>query len=122
MSCGYQGYEFGAHYPDSLCCDGYLWDADSGDGNCLDNGGDIPCPKCNREAWLNYYRNEIMECGQEFGYDNKTLKVVKYGGYPWPVREDKEAFGKCKRWIKRGYYQGVSQRKKDLKNNKYYPS
>lgn len=22
MSCGYQGYEFGAHYPDSICCDG----------------------------------------------------------------------------------------------------
>lgn len=39
MSCGYQGYEFGAHYLDSICSDGYLWDADSGDGNYLDNGG-----------------------------------------------------------------------------------
>lgn len=26
MSCGYQGYEFGAHYLDSICCDGYLWE------------------------------------------------------------------------------------------------
>lgn len=41
MSCGYQGYEFGAHYPDSICCDGYLWDADSGDEMGMDNGGDM---------------------------------------------------------------------------------
>ncbi len=49
MSCDYQGQEFGAPYPDSVCIDGHLWDADSCDepGGPLYHGGDIPCPKCN---------------------------------------------------------------------------
>lgn len=53
-SCGYQGYEFGACYPDSLCCDGYLWDADSCDepGGHLHSGGEIACPRCNTEQFL----------------------------------------------------------------------
>lgn len=46
--CGYQGNEFGASYPDSVCVDGYLWDADSvEDDGMLYIGGDIPCPQCN---------------------------------------------------------------------------
>jgi len=59
--CDYQGHEFGATYPDSVCIDGYLWDADSGDatqdgeGWIYTNGGDIPCPKCNAEAHREYY-------------------------------------------------------------------
>lgn len=47
--CNYQGYEFGAgSYPDSVCVDGRLLDADScdGDGNLYDNEEDIPCPVC----------------------------------------------------------------------------
>ena len=53
--CDYQGYEFGAgSYPDSVCIDGYLWDADSGDacddGWCYTLGGEIPCPQCNAKA------------------------------------------------------------------------
>lgn len=47
--CNYQGYEFGAGaYPDSICIDGSLHDADA----CDDNGNiylkdeDIPCPMC----------------------------------------------------------------------------
>ena len=52
MSCAYQGYEFGASYLDSVCIDGYLWDADSGhsdpagDGWRYTSGGVIPCPLC----------------------------------------------------------------------------
>lgn len=49
--CDYQGYEFGASYLDSVCIDGYLWDADSGystdDGWMYTKGGEDPCPLCN---------------------------------------------------------------------------
>lgn len=51
LGCDYRGQEFGARYPDSVCIDGYLWDADSGnateDGWLYDNGGEMPCPQCN---------------------------------------------------------------------------
>jgi hypothetical protein len=49
--CDYRGQEFGANYPDSVCIDGYLWDADSGnatvDGWEYTHGGELPCPACN---------------------------------------------------------------------------
>ena len=58
--CDYQGHEFGASYPDSVCIDGFLWDADSGDscgdGWCYTTGGEIPCPKCNAEAYAAHCR------------------------------------------------------------------
>ena len=57
-SCGYQGYEFGAgSYPDSICVDGRLFDAD----NCDDTGGlyepgeDIPCPVCREREAIDYW-------------------------------------------------------------------
>lgn len=48
--CNYQGYEFGARYPDSVCIDGRLFDADYCDnnGNLYDRGDDVPCPMCRR--------------------------------------------------------------------------
>ena len=60
--CDYTGHEFGASYPDSMCIDGLLWDADSCDdpGGPLTIGGDRPCPKCNREQWLSD-RMELLE-------------------------------------------------------------
>ena len=106
MSCGYQGYEFGAHYPDSLCCDGYLWDADSGDEMGMDNGGDIPCPVCNRKQWMAFYRNEIIECGMEQADRKRGPKTVKYGGFPEPIRGDAKAMRTIRRWLRRGWYQG----------------
>ena len=45
---------FGATYQDSQCIDGYLWDLDSGDGEYLSSGGDIPCPFCNPLAHVEY--------------------------------------------------------------------
>lgn len=50
--CDYQGHEFGAElYPDSVCINGYLYDADYTDENnnviITDDG--IPCPKCNKK-------------------------------------------------------------------------
>ena len=46
--CEYQGYEFGAHYLDSVCIDGQLYDADNCDdqGNLYEPMEDIPCPVC----------------------------------------------------------------------------
>jgi len=111
--CGYQGYEFGAHYPDSICCEGYLWDADSGFDGYLNNGGDIPCPQCNCAEWLAYYRDNIMEIGEEQGYENDTPKTVMYGGFPEPVRSDIDAMRKARRWIKRGWYRGRKERQKE---------
>ncbi len=67
LGCDYQGHEFGAVYPDSVCIDGYLWDADSGnadpsgDGWLYDKGGDIPCPKCNAEANAEYHSDEVCD-------------------------------------------------------------
>lgn len=57
MSCGYEGYDFGARYPDSICIDGYLWDLDSCDepGGPLHHGGDIGCPGCNTRKYLQYH-------------------------------------------------------------------
>lgn len=49
---------FGATYPDSQCIDGYLWDEDSGDGDGLDSGGDIPCPFCKPEEHLSYMKGD----------------------------------------------------------------
>lgn len=64
MSCGYQGYEFGASYPDSMCIDGLLWDADSGDGDgYLTCGGEIPCPRCSTEGYLRAALDEAKDGG-----------------------------------------------------------
>lgn len=55
--CNYQGYEFGAGtYPDSICIDGRLHDADHCDneGNVYLNDEDVPCPLCRPQdaiAW-----------------------------------------------------------------------
>ena len=63
--CDYQGHEFGATYPDSVCIDGYLWDADSGDASAdgegwvYTNGGDIPCPQCSAEEHRGYYADNV---------------------------------------------------------------
>jgi hypothetical protein len=55
--CGYQGYEFGASYPDSMCCGGKLYDCDmsDNDGNLYDPGEDIPCPMCDRKGAIEYH-------------------------------------------------------------------
>ena len=54
--CGYQGYEFGAAYPDSECFGGRLYDMDNcdGDGNIYDPGDDIPCPMCHPKKYIEY--------------------------------------------------------------------
>ncbi|WP_338747550.1 hypothetical protein V3D52_12525 [Pseudomonas putida] len=59
IGCDYHGSHFGAPYPDAQCVDGFLWDEDSCDvpGGPLLSGGDIPCPKCNAEAYTKHQRD-----------------------------------------------------------------
>jgi hypothetical protein len=55
--CDYQGYEFGARYPDSVCYEGRLLDADNCDneGNLYDQDEDIPCPICRRAEAVKWW-------------------------------------------------------------------
>ena len=46
---------FGASYPDACCIDGSLWDLDKYDDGHLYGGGEVPCPFCNRDAFLEYH-------------------------------------------------------------------
>lgn len=51
--CGHSLVYFGASYPDAICIKGYLWDADSDDGEGgLTSGGEVPCPACNTASHL----------------------------------------------------------------------
>lgn len=73
VGCQYQGYEFGARYPDSVCIDGRLLDADDCDdhGNLYDHENDIPCPMCRpREAVIYYFTSH----GDWF--ENRTERVL----------------------------------------------
>jgi hypothetical protein len=57
--CGYQGYEFGAgSYPDSVCIDGQLFDADHCDsaGNLYEPDEYWPCPICDKKAAIRFWR------------------------------------------------------------------
>lgn len=56
--CDYQGYEFGAgSYPDSVCVDGQLYDADDCDnnGNLYEPAEEIPCPVCRRAEAIDWW-------------------------------------------------------------------
>lgn len=55
--CNYQGYEFGAAYPDSVCIEGRLFDSDYCDdkGNLYDRDDDVPCPMCRREDAIRWH-------------------------------------------------------------------
>jgi len=60
IGCGEQRKFFGAVYEDGVCIDGFMWDLDSCEepGGLLYSGGDIPCPKCNKEEFDDYYSDE----------------------------------------------------------------
>lgn len=61
--CNYQGYEFGARYPDSVCIEGRLWDADYCDsnGNLYDREEDVPCPMCRREDAIRWHAEQVRQ-------------------------------------------------------------
>jgi hypothetical protein len=72
-SCGYQGYEFGARYPDSVCYEGRLLDADHCDseGNLYDQDEDIPCPMCRRADAVKWH------AGRFSGTYKERLKAAR---------------------------------------------
>lgn len=86
LGCGEEFPWFGAHYPDAVCIEGYLWDLDSCDEpkGALHSGGDYPCPYCNARKFLNYLKDEIEERGWiaftegESPHDNPYLKGSRF--------------------------------------------
>ncbi|HAS63220.1 MAG TPA: hypothetical protein DCS35_12010 [Vibrio sp.] len=82
LGCDYIGHEFGAHYPDAQCINGYMWDLDSGgiDENgetYLDIGGSLPCRKCNSKAFIKYWSDSLLNDGYESVAQPLTTKMVK---------------------------------------------
>lgn len=67
--CNYAGHEFGSAYPDSVCIDGFLWDADSHDGDVLTQGGEWACPRCNTSQMLSevLQKAQTQVCGISLG-------------------------------------------------------
>ena len=114
--CDYQGYEFGANYLDSVCINGYLWDADSGemgpDGWLYDSGGEIPCPQCNHDSWLLRTGESILESGHLAGYDGKPISECPFPrkGDEYHKRGDAQVFRYC--WLK-GYWDGAAEKRKE---------
>jgi len=80
--CDYQGKEFGANYLDSVCIDGFLWDADSCDepGGPLYSGGDIPCPQCNHEEWLSRFQGVVEAKGGRAALGGNGKEACPYPG------------------------------------------
>lgn len=101
--CAYQGHEFGAHYLDSVCIEGYLWDADSGDaasdgdGWVYTNGGEAPCPHCNHEQWLAGALEEL----EDRGFNDQSTGVPR-SACPHPAQSRFEHAGQAfaQAWLK----------------------
>lgn len=77
--CNYQGYEFGAgRYPDSVCIDGRLFDADNCDskGNLYEPMEEIPCPMCNEAGAIEYWTQQHMSSQ---GWPRKHARVIAKG-------------------------------------------
>jgi len=87
--CNYQGYEFGARYPDSLCIDGQLYNADDcdGEGNLYDPMEYWPCPMCHPFRYIQR-RAQYNDGGFYSWYSaiRLTLNIIKnrvFKTEPW---------------------------------------
>lgn len=114
MSCQYQGHEFGAHYPDSVCINGYLWDADSGgtDDNgqqYLTHGGEMPCPRCNMKEHISYFSDEWDEMGYMSVYHPCDLQMMK-DSLKWKTEHVAISLA-AKLYFTRGRLQGLLEQK-----------
>jgi len=76
--CGYQGYEFGASYPDSICCGGRLYDADNCDdqGNLYEPAEEIPCPMCRESDAVKYWTQQNKSSGNRNTNAHKAAKAL----------------------------------------------
>ena len=95
--CGYQGYEFGASYPDSLCCGGKLYDADNcdGNGNLYEPSEEIPCPMCREKEAIEYWAERNRLGGSTKSEAKRHAKALvadirknrQNGTEPWKAAE-----------------------------------
>lgn len=106
-SCDFHEPYFGASYPDACCIGGYLWDLDSchEPGGPLHSGGEVPCPQCNHEAWLERFDDELgnqgyiaAEKGQPREYKHQKVR------HEQPADESK-----MREWWLAGYDQQVRE-------------
>lgn len=84
--CGYQGYEFGASYPDSSCSNGRLLDMDACDGNIVYEPSEyIPCPMCDRDGAIEYHAYSRFEgdIGKAAALVDDIRNNRKNGTEPW---------------------------------------
>lgn len=88
--CDYQGYEFGANYPDSICIDGRLYDADNCDneGNLYEPAEDVPCPMCRRDDAIAWWTRRFDDSENEAAMSAVCLvddirKNRENGTEPW---------------------------------------
>ena len=94
--CGYQGYEFGASYPDSQCFGGRLYDMDACDnhGNIYEPTDDIPCPMCNADEAVAYWTRQNLNGGMSALSAVKTARHLvndirqnrQNGAEPWKAK------------------------------------
>lgn len=93
--CGYQGYEFGASYPDSICYGGRLYDADNcdGEGNLYAPAEEIPCPICHRNRAMDYWTDRNRRDGTNLAEAQSAARALvrdirvnrKNGTEPWKM-------------------------------------
>lgn len=105
------------------CIDGYLHCPDFADEEDF-SGGEIPCPACNRQEWMSYYRSKIIERGainarMEFR-KSRTLHIGcgAVDGLPRVIFSDKKAMRTIRRWLRRGWYQGKKYDAKQMQVNR----
>lgn len=100
--CDYQGHDFGAHYLDSVCINGQLFDADhcDGDGNLYEPMEFKACPQCNHGQWLNDQRDEIEEMGWIAAEDGKPARANPFRTMKIRYPRDRRRYV---RWWNRGH-------------------
>jgi len=96
--CNYQGYEFGASYPDSVCIDGKLYDADNCDdkGNLYEPDEDVPCPMCRPADAVKYHIHRMNSGLRTYEERRKMARHLvadirknrKNGTEPWKTRKE----------------------------------
>ena len=99
--CDFHESYFGASYPDACCIDGMLWDLDSCDvpGGPLFSGGDVHCPQCNHDAWLDDFKDEVEMEGYE-AFEKKEPRKRVYKAVRHEQPKDRAKMGK---WFSAGW-------------------
>lgn len=110
--CDFHEPYFGATYPDACCIEGMLWDLDSCDvpGGSLSSGGDVPCPQCQHDAWLESFRDEVFMEGYE-AFENGQSKLRMHKTVRWEQPQD---IANMQKWFEEGWLEGAKDRAAEL--------